>query len=135
MTTTRPRKVLRMAAKTATTTTAQKVTADQYRAAPYQVDAIVDAKPISKTNNFEQAGIFYRTLKPQDKADLVKNLAGDLNVVTSARTKTIMVSYFYQADQDFGARLAKAVNVPMGDVTRAVSEYKAANPQQVAAAN
>ena len=112
--------------------TAAKATDAQYRQSTYQIDAMVDAKSIEKTNNFEQAGMFYRALKPQDKADLVKNLAGDLNVVTSARTKTIMVSYFYQADHDFGAKLASAVHVPIGDVNRAVVEYRAAHPDQIA---
>ncbi|WP_374294354.1 catalase [Sphingomonas sp.] len=110
--------------------TAAKTTDARFRAAPYVVDAMVDAKPIAKTNNFAQAGLFYRALKDQDKADLIANLAGDLNVVTSARTKTIMVSYFYQADKDFGSRLAKAVQVPINEVTRAVAEYRAANPGQ-----
>jgi len=112
--------------------TAAKTTDARYRASTYAVDAMVDAKPIAKTNNFAQAGDFYRALKPQDRTDLVTNLAGDLNVVTSARTKTIMVSYFYQADQDFGTRLATAVNVPMADVSRAVAEYRTANPAQTA---
>lgn len=110
--------------------TAAKSTDGRFRVAPYAVDATVDAKPIAKTNNFAQAGEFYRALKAQDKADLVTNLAGDLNVVTSARTKTIMVSYFYQADRDFGTRLAAAVNVPMTEVSRAVADYRAANPGQ-----
>lgn len=110
--------------------TAAKSTDGRYRASTYAVDAMVDAKPIAKTNNFAQAGAFYRALTAQDRADLVTNLAGDLNVVTSARTKTIMVSYFYQADQDFGTRLATAVNVPITDVSRAVADYRAANPAQ-----
>jgi len=41
-----------------------------------------------------------------------------------------MVSYFYQADADYGTRLAKAVNVPLSEVIRAVDEYRAANPEQ-----
>jgi catalase len=110
--------------------TATKSTDPRFRASTYAVDATVDAKPIAKTNNFAQAGTFYRALKPQDQADLVTNLAGDLNVVTSARTKTIMVSYFYQADKDFGSRLATAVNVPMAEVSRAVADYRAANSGQ-----
>ncbi|WP_243395751.1 catalase [Sphingomonas oleivorans] len=113
--------------------TAEKATAQAYRQSSYEVAGMVDAKPISKTNNFEQAGIFYRSLSAADKADLIKNLAGDLGVVTSQRTKTIMLSYFSQADRDFGTRLAKAVNVPMAEVDRAVAEYKAANPEQMAA--
>lgn len=110
--------------------TAPKATANQYRQSPYEVNATVDAKPISKTNSFEQAGIFYRGLSADDKAHLIKNLTGDLSQVKSARTRTIMVSYFYQADADYGTRVAKGVSVPMADVMKAVAEYKAANPQE-----
>lgn len=110
--------------------TVQKQAAAEFGQSTYEVNATVDAKPIEKTNNFAQAGIFYRSLSARDKADLIANLAGDLGQVTSDRTRTIMVSYFYQADKDYGTRLAKAVNVPMGEVTKAVSEYEAAYPQQ-----
>lgn len=110
--------------------TVQKQAAAEFGQSTYEVNATVDAKPIEKTNNFAQAGIFYRSLSARDKADLIANLAGDLGQVTSDRTRTIMVSYFYQADKDYGTRIAKAVNVPMGEVTKAVSEYEAAYPQQ-----
>ena len=110
--------------------TVQKQAAAEFGQSTYEVNATVDAKPIEKTNNFAQAGIFYRSLSAKDKADLIANLAGDLGQVKSDRTRTIMVSYFYQADKDYGARIAKAVNVPMADVTKAVSEYEAAYPQQ-----
>lgn len=97
-----------------------------YAPTPYKVDAIVQTAPISRTEPFDQAGKFYRSLKPADKADLVKNLAGDLGVVKSLRTKVIMVSYFTQADKELGNRLATAVNVPTGEVGRAIAEYEAA---------
>jgi catalase len=112
--------------------TAPKATAAEFRNSTYEVSGLVDSKPIAKTNNFEQAGIFYRSLKAQDKADLIKNLSGDLGQVTSPRVKTIMVSYFYQADKNYGTRLAKAVNVPLSQVTKAASEYRAAYPDQFA---
>ena len=108
----------------------QKQAAAEFGQSTYEVNATVDTKPIEKTNNFAQAGIFYRSLSAKDKADLIANLAGDLGQVTSDRTRTIMVSYFYQADKDYGTRIAKAVNVPMGEVTKAVSEYETAYPQQ-----
>ncbi|MBJ7443002.1 MAG: catalase [Sphingobium sp.] len=108
----------------------QKQAAAEFGQSTYEVNATVDTKPIEKTNNFAQAGIFYRSLSARDKADLIANLAGDLGQVTSDRTRTIMVSYFYQADNDYGTRIAKAVNVPMGEVTKAVSEYETAYPQQ-----
>lgn len=109
---------------------APKQVAAPYAQSTYSVNATVDARPIEKTNNFAQPGIFYRSLSAKDKSDLIANLAGDLGQVTSDRVRTIMVSYFYQADKDYGTRLAKAVNVPMAQVTKAVADYEAAYPQQ-----
>ncbi|KTF67753.1 catalase [Sphingomonas sp. HT-1] len=112
---------------------APKTTPAEAGASTYAIDATVAARPIAKTNNFAQAGLFYRALPAAEKADLIKNLSGDLGKVVSPRTRTIMVSYFYQADKDYGSRLAKAVNVPMAEVEKAVAEYRAAHPEQSAA--
>lgn len=111
---------------------APKTTPADGIASSYQIDATVAARPIAKSNNFAQAGVLYRSLSAADKADLVQNLAGDLGKVESLRTRTIMVSYFRQADADYGARVAKAVNVPLAEVDKAVAEYRAANPEQYA---
>lgn len=108
-------------------------TGKNYRQSLYDVNATVDAIPISKTENFDQAGRFYRALSAQDKADLLSNLAGDLGQVTSDRTRTIMVSYFAQADKGFGLALGKAVKVAPDAIDRAIADYRAANPQEVAA--
>ncbi len=112
--------------------TAKKEIDPGFAPTPYKVDAVIQTAPISRTEPFDQAGAFYRALKPADKADLVKNLAGDLNVVTSARTKTIMVSYFTQADKDLGVRLAKAANVPADEVEKAIADYDASLPARYA---
>ncbi|MFT3965367.1 MAG: catalase [Sphingobium sp.] len=108
----------------------EKQVAPEFAQSTYEVNATVDAKPIETTNNFEQAGIFYRSLSTKDRADLIANLAGDLGQVRSDRVRTMMVSYFYQADKDYGTRLARAVNVPIAEVTKAVAEYETAYPQQ-----
>jgi catalase len=113
--------------------TAPKATGPEFRTSTYDVSGVADSKPIEKTSNFEQAGIFYRSLTRQDQADLVKNLAADLGQVTSAQVKTRMVSYFYQADKDYGTRVAKAVNLPLSEVTKAAAEYRAAYPDQFGA--
>ena len=91
--------------------------------------AMVDQKQIEKTPDFEQPGIFWRSLSEADKAQLIANLSGDLGQVVSDRTRTIMVSYFYQADPEYGTRLAGAVDVAMPDVMQAVAEFNAAAPQ------
>lgn len=109
---------------------AEKQVSPEFAQSPYEVNATVDARPIEKSNNFAQAGIFYRSLSAKDKTDLIANLSGDLGKVASVRTRTIMVSYFYQADRDYDTRLARAVNVPVAEVTKAVADYEAAYPQQ-----
>ena len=86
----------------------------------YALSGEAIAKPISKTNNFAQAGIFYRSLSAEQKAHLIANLAGDLGQVANRAVVTTMISYFYQADRDYGASLAKALKVPLTEVQTAV---------------
>lgn len=108
---------------------APKVTPASARYSNYEINAMVDTKPISKTADFVQPGIFWRSLSAENQTDLVRNLAADLGQVVSDRTRTIMVSYFYQADEEYGRRMAEAVNVDMADVLQAVEEFNAAAPQ------
>jgi catalase len=68
---------------------------------------------ISKQDNFTQAGKLYRSFSKSQKTNLISNLAGDLSSVKDKKTKHIMLSFFYQADKDFGMRLTKAVK---GDI-------------------
>ncbi|GAA5445955.1 catalase [Microbulbifer sp. NBRC 101763] len=72
-------------------------------------------KAIEKKLPFAQAGAFYRSLSPEERQNLIENLAGDLGKVRDDNTKHIMLSYFYQADNDYGQRLTKAVG---GDLVR-----------------
>ena len=65
---------------------------------------------IRKADDFTQAGNLYRSFTLSQKTNLISNLAGDLGSVKDSKTKHIMLSFFYQADEDFGMRLTKAVN-------------------------
>jgi catalase len=71
---------------------------------------------IHKTANFRQAGEYYRTLSEQDKQDLVTALSGDLNKVTNDANKYTMLSYFYKADTNYGARLVSATHADLSRV-------------------
>lgn len=82
----------------------------------------VEQKPISKTRNFQQAGELYRSFSDSEKANLISNLAGDLGKVRNGKIKATMVSYFFQADEDYGTRLAQAVGVSLDDVKAAVKQ-------------
>ncbi len=75
----------------------------------------ITQKKITKTNDFAQAGDFYRSLSKQDQDNLVSNLVGDLGQVTDKNIQKKMISYFYRADSDFGKRIAKALKFSMKD--------------------
>lgn len=88
----------------------------QYRNAQYAVEGLTQQKAIDKQENFRQAGEFYRALSPLEREHLVKNLASDLGQVSNPTVKNTMVSYFYRADQEYGERLAAAVNADLATV-------------------
>jgi catalase len=87
-----------------------------YRSSQYPVSGQTQQKAIDKQDNFRQAGEFYRALDKHEQDDLVKNLAADLIQVKSIETRRAMVSHFYEADQEYGTRLAVAVGVDIKDV-------------------
>lgn len=85
----------------------------------YSTTEIEDVKivqqKITKTNDFEQAGDYYRSLSKQDQDNLIKNLTGDLGQVTDKEIQKKMITYFYRADRDYGMRVAKALGFSMSD--------------------
>ena len=85
----------------------------------YSQQAIEKAKivqqKIDKTNDFAQAGAFYRSLTDGERTNLISNLLGDLGQVRSKEIQQKMVSYFYQADKDFGKALAKGLDMNVKD--------------------
>lgn len=94
----------------------------KYKAVETKLSGTVQQKEIKNPRDFYQAGIFYRALDKQGKADLIANLAGDLNKVTNKEIKIIMVSYFYQADKEYGTRLAKETKVSLKDVMNVIKK-------------
>jgi catalase len=88
----------------------------QYRYSQYAVSGSTQQKAIDKQDNFRQAGEFYRSLDKHEQDDLIKNLAADLGQVKSAEIKQAMVSHFYRADHDYGARLAQAIGVDIKQI-------------------
>jgi catalase len=66
---------------------------------------------IDKQNNFKQAGELYKSFSKKDQDNLIKNLSGALNSVKNRVIVAKMISYFYQADSEYGQRLAKEVKM------------------------
>ena len=51
-----------------------------------------------------------------ERANLIKNLAGDLGKVKDKQVQLQMISYFYRANAEYGARLAQALGVSLDAV-------------------
>ena len=73
---------------------------------------------IGKTQNFRQAGEFYRSLGKQDQARLIANLAADLGQVRNETTRYTMLAYFYKADSGYGQAISKVLNANVAEVAR-----------------
>ncbi len=97
------------------------------------VSGMAQQKKISKENNFSQAGKLYRSFSHQEKENLINNLAGDLGQVKDNKTKHVMLSFFYQADIDFGTKITKAVNGNLDQVKQlsGQSRQKSVSPSSV----
>ena len=93
-----------------------------YKYSPTKLQGETLQRAIAKQNNFAQAGDLYLSLSEQDRANLISNLSGDLKQVTSKAIQTKMVSHFYQANAEYGTRLAKAVGLPLADVIAMVKK-------------
>lgn len=79
---------------------------------------------IAKTQNFRQAGAYYRSLSKQEQAALIANLAADLGQVRNEATRNTMLSYFYKADSGYGQAICKALNANVGDIARLAAQLR-----------
>ncbi|UZR96224.1 catalase [Chondrinema litorale] len=87
-----------------------------YRASKTTLNNVtITQQKISKTNDFAQAGDFYRSLTDTEKDHLISNLAGDLGQVTDKNIQKKMITHFYRADRDYGMRVATALGFDKED--------------------
>jgi len=88
----------------------------EYSQAP--LSGKVQQRPIDKTLDFQQAGELYRTFTASEQENLIQNFAGDLRQVKSQHVRQKILSHVYQADRDYGSRLAKAIGENLADVKK-----------------
>ncbi|MFM4837518.1 catalase [Aeromonas veronii] len=88
---------------------APKTMVAEARAVTTALEGTVQQKQIEKTDNFSQAGNFYRSLDAKGKTNLVRNLAADLGAVRDSGVKHKMLAHFYKADSEYGMALTRAV--------------------------
>lgn len=61
-----------------------------------------------RADDFEQAGLLYRVLKPEERARLVQNIAGHLGQASRA-VQERQVEHFVRADAEYGAAVKAAL--------------------------
>ena len=83
---------------------------------------------ISKTDNFTQAGELYRSYSDVEKDGLIKNFSGDLSKVKDKNIQLRILSFAYQADVDYGTRLAKSVGQSIADVQAIIKANEGVDP-------
>ena len=88
----------------------------QYKYVETPLTGTTQQAAITKTDNFSQAGVYYRGLSKQQQDNLIGNLAADLGKVKSVEIKQIMLMHFYKADPIYGARITAAVKGDLADV-------------------
>jgi len=101
---------------------APKATLAQARAVNTELSGTVQQQIIAKTDNFTQAGEFYRALDKQAQKNLVLNLAGDLAAVKDKTTQYKMLSHFYKADAAYGTALSNAIKADIKQVQQLAAQ-------------
>ncbi|MBS7530744.1 catalase [Hazenella sp. IB182353] len=86
---------------------------ERYLESEVPLEGVIGRNKIHKTLDFAQAGEQYRSFSKQEQENLIKNLVHDLSGVAQL-TKERAICNFIRADHEFGARLAKALNVEIG---------------------
>ena len=93
-----------------------------HRQAALALSGQTQQRGIERTQNFAQAGEFYRALDETGRVNLIRNLAADLGQVKDDETKHIILSFFFKADADYGRKITKAVNGTLSKVESLAAE-------------
>ncbi|WP_085521946.1 catalase [Tuberibacillus sp. Marseille-P3662] len=83
---------------------------------PFDVEGEADSVAYDSEDHYTQAGDLYRLMSPEEKTRLVENLADHMRPVESDEIKLRQIKHFYNADPEWGNRVAEALglSVPSG---------------------
>ena len=95
-----------------------------YKVCPTPLNGSTQQMAFEKTQNFKQAGEFYRSLSRSDRKHLIEAITGDLGKVKNYEIRSIISAFLYKADKGYGQAIAKAVDVSMSDVKRIAAQYQ-----------
>ncbi|MDQ3703063.1 MAG: catalase [Chloroflexota bacterium] len=91
---------------------------------PY-VEGRVMRKKLARTNDYQQAGLRYRTIEAWERDDLVKNLVSNLSECQK-HIQEKMVWHFTQCDEEFGRRISEGLKAGQNGATPQTPEMAGA---------
>ncbi|SDW99464.1 catalase [Marininema mesophilum] len=74
------------------------------------LSGVAGRQKIYKTDNFTQAGLQWKKFNESERANLIKNMANDLEQVNE-QTRLLAICNFYRADEEYGRTLADALGI------------------------
>lgn len=69
----------------------------------------------SNTNDFEQAGLLYKVMTEDERKALISNIANHMQPIDH-ETKVRQLGHFYQADKDYGLKIAAILGISEKDI-------------------
>lgn len=89
----------------------------EYKEPPLRISGDADRydQRTPENNDFKQAGDLYRILPENEKRDLVINLINSLKPVSKPIQK-LQLSYFYQADPEYGSAIAEGLGIAVSEI-------------------
>ena len=73
------------------------------------VEGNIERNQVKKGDDFSQAGVRYRTMSPKEQDHLVDNIVDHLMFVDE-KIQQKVVSYFKNADEEFGMRISRGLD-------------------------
>lgn len=81
--------------------------------AEYAVSGMAASVSYDQNDHYTQAGDLYRLLSEEERTRLVQNIVASLGQVDSEEIQKRQIGHFYQADPDYGRRVAEALQLPV----------------------
>ncbi|MFB9326233.1 catalase KatA [Paenibacillus aurantiacus] len=88
-----------------------------YKPAPFEVDGLADSAAYDRDDHYTQAGDLYRLMSEEEKSRLVSNIVQAMLPVEREEIKLRQLAHFYQADPDYGQRVAEGLGLAVSQPT------------------
>lgn len=77
----------------------------------FPVSGVADSVSYDHNDHYTQAGDLYRLMSEEERARLIETIVGAMNPVERDDIKLRQIQHFYQADHEYGERVAKGLGL------------------------